>query len=83
MTAPSCPSTPASSTAIYAYPTGNITGSIKTLGDAFVHWKEKFVIYGDYCANLTKAQNLVEELCSKNDLFNQEIMVLYKIHEND
>jgi len=47
----------------------------KTLGEIFVHWKEKFIIYGDYCANLTKAQNLVEELCAKNELLNQEIMV--------
>jgi guanine nucleotide exchange factor VAV len=47
----------------------------KTLGDTFFHWKEKFVIYGDYCANLTRAQNLVEELCAKHELINQEITV--------
>jgi guanine nucleotide exchange factor VAV len=30
------------------------TGSNKTLGDIFVLWKDKFIIYGDYCANLTR-----------------------------
>lgn len=55
--------------AAYSYSTS------KTLGDIFVLWKEKFVIYGDYCANLTRAQNLVEELCTKNELVNQEIAV--------
>ncbi|XP_021950474.1 protein vav isoform X2 [Folsomia candida] len=50
------------------------TGLNKTLGDIFVLWKDKFIIYGDYCANLTRAQSIVEELCTKNELINQEIM---------
>ncbi|CAL8143746.1 unnamed protein product [Orchesella dallaii] len=53
------------------YPYGG--GSHKTLGDVFVHWKEKFVIYGDYCANLTRAQSIVEELCVKNEVVSLEV----------
>lgn len=59
------------STLSYPYGTG---GSSKTLGDVFCHWKEKFVIYGDYCANLQRAQNLVEELCQKNEAVAAEVI---------
>lgn len=37
------------------------------ISTCFFNWKYKFVIYGDYCANLPKAQNSVDELCSKNE----------------
>jgi guanine nucleotide exchange factor VAV len=54
----------------------------KTLGDVFTHWKDKFVIYGDYCANLTRAQSLTEELCAKNESLNQEILVRLRLLED-
>ncbi|KAF7997725.1 hypothetical protein HCN44_009123 [Aphidius gifuensis] len=44
------------------------------LGQVFLDWREKFVIYGDYCSNLTSAQNLLQELCNKNELLNQEVI---------
>jgi len=51
------------------------TSASKTLGDVFLHWKSRFVIYGDYCANLTKAQDLIDELCAKNDNLCAEVAV--------
>ncbi|XP_014206930.1 protein vav isoform X1 [Copidosoma floridanum] len=33
------------------------------LAQVFLDWREKFLIYGDYCANLTTAQNAVHEVC--------------------
>ncbi|RWS13194.1 protein vav-like protein [Dinothrombium tinctorium] len=50
------------------------TSSQLKISNCFITWKEKFVIYGDYCANLPKAQDLIEELCSKNDLINQAVI---------
>lgn len=32
------------------------------------------MVYGDYCANLPRAQELVDELCSKNELINQSVL---------
>ncbi|KAK9874864.1 hypothetical protein WA026_005680 [Henosepilachna vigintioctopunctata] len=37
----------------------------------FMQWKEKFLVYGPYCANLTKAINTLQELCDNNEEFNK------------
>lgn len=47
------------------------------LSEVFINWREKFLIYGDYCANLTAAQNLIQELCIKDNTINQEVIVSY------
>lgn len=39
----------------------------------FLNIKEKFLKYGDYCANLSKAQALLDELTSKNDMVAQQL----------
>ncbi|XP_034233685.1 protein vav [Thrips palmi] len=44
------------------------------LSEVFINWREKFLIYGDYCANLTGAQNLIQELCTKDNTINQEVI---------
>lgn len=44
------------------------------LSEVFINWREKFLIYGDYCANLTAAQNTIQELCLKNEVVNQEVV---------
>ncbi|KAL0109464.1 hypothetical protein PUN28_014493 [Cardiocondyla obscurior] len=44
------------------------------LAQVFLDWREKFLIYGDYCANLTLAQNTLQEACSRNELVNQEVI---------
>ncbi|XP_053380469.1 proto-oncogene vav-like isoform X3 [Mercenaria mercenaria] len=35
--------------------------------EVFIKWKPKFLIYGDYCSNLPKAQEHIEELTKKNE----------------
>uniref|UniRef100_A0AAR5Q3C8 Protein vav n=1 Tax=Dendroctonus ponderosae TaxID=77166 RepID=A0AAR5Q3C8_DENPD len=44
------------------------------LGQLFQNFKEKFLIYGGYCANLTKATSLLQELCDEDENFNQTII---------
>lgn len=45
------------------------------LAQVFLDWREKFLIYGDYCANLTAAQNILQDVCDKNENINYEVMV--------
>lgn len=40
-----------------------------------MNWKEKFLTYGMYCANLTKATTTLQELCDTDELFNQIVNV--------
>nr|XP_012216162.1 PREDICTED: protein vav isoform X2 [Linepithema humile] len=44
------------------------------LAQVFLDWREKFLIYGDYCANLTIAQNTLQESCTRNEIVNQEVI---------
>ncbi|XP_071638969.1 protein vav isoform X3 [Temnothorax longispinosus] len=44
------------------------------LAQVFLDWREKFLIYGDYCANLTVAQNTLQEVCARNEVINQEVI---------
>lgn len=46
-----------------------------SLAQVFLDWREKFLIYGDYCSNLTMAQNTLQELCSTNEDVNSEVLV--------
>ena len=46
-----------------------------TIPDCFIQWKEKFLIYGDFCSNLPKAQEKVDELCSKSEAVRAKIDV--------
>lgn len=45
------------------------------LAQVFLDWRAKFLIYGDYCANLTAARNMVQEVCSRSEQINQEVTV--------
>ncbi|XP_039288077.1 protein vav isoform X1 [Nilaparvata lugens] len=49
-------------------------GSSVRLSEVFLNWREKFLVYGDYCANLTIAQARIQEVCSRNDAINQEVI---------
>lgn len=40
-----------------------------------MNWREKFLVYGGYCANLTKATNLLQELCDSDENFNTIVVV--------
>ncbi|XP_018342547.1 PREDICTED: protein vav isoform X2 [Trachymyrmex septentrionalis] len=44
------------------------------IAQVFLDWREKFLIYGDYCANLTLAQYTLQEACSRNEIVNQEVV---------
>ncbi|XP_012275456.1 protein vav [Orussus abietinus] len=44
------------------------------LAQVFLDWREKFLIYGDYCANLTAAQSTLQDLCARNEAINQEVI---------
>lgn len=48
------------------------------LSQTFQLFKEKFLIYGSYCANLTKATTLLQELCDQDENFNQTVIVCKK-----
>ncbi|UXI16403.1 60S ribosomal protein L7 [Sarcoptes scabiei] len=45
--------------------------SALTIAKLFLNMKDRFLIYGDYCANLPKAQKLLDRLCSDNLLVSQ------------
>ncbi|KAG5896470.1 hypothetical protein JTB14_005853 [Gonioctena quinquepunctata] len=47
--------------------------SVKLSG-IFMRWREKFLVYGMYCANLAKATTLLQELCDSEELFNQMVI---------
>lgn len=51
------------------------TGSAiqQRIASCFIRWKDRFILYGDYCANLPKAQALIDQLCSKNEFLNTKI----------
>ncbi|XP_029849038.3 guanine nucleotide exchange factor VAV3 isoform X2 [Ixodes scapularis] len=44
------------------------------ISDCFLRWKDKFIVYGDYCSNLPKAQEQIDELCTKKQLVNQCVL---------
>lgn len=44
------------------------------ISDCFLRWKDKFIVYGDYCSNLPRAQEQIDELCSKKQLVNQSVL---------
>jgi len=46
------------------------------LSDVFLDWKDNFLVYADYCANLTVAQERIQKICSQNDLLRREINVI-------
>ncbi|KAL1455050.1 hypothetical protein WDU94_009170, partial [Cyamophila willieti] len=61
----------------------SIPNSPIKLSDVFLKYKERFLIYGDYCANLTIAQHRIEELCNKNEPFRQEVVKCQEEANND
>ncbi len=43
------------------------------ISTCFLNFKNKFVIYGDYCANLPKAQELIDDLCNRDEMISQSV----------
>ncbi|CAG9835875.1 unnamed protein product [Diabrotica balteata] len=44
------------------------------ISNIFMRFREKFLIYGMYCANLTKATQILQELCDSDEVFNQTVI---------
>lgn len=57
------------------------TSSQHQISECFLHWREKFIVYGDYCSNLPVAQELMDDLCCKNETINQAVHVSVNICE--
>jgi len=57
-------------------------GSTTRLSEVFLSWRERFLIYGDYCANLTNAQDVIQDACNRNELVNQEVIRCQKDANN-
>lgn len=75
---PSSPSLIASSSSsnlLSSFPSGSISQSTTCykISHVFLTWKEKFVIYGNYCTNLPKAQSLLDELCRQNESIGEAV----------
>ncbi|CAG2110284.1 unnamed protein product [Medioppia subpectinata] len=43
------------------------------ISSSFIQFKDKFVVYGEYCSNLPKAQTLIDTLCQKDELIAQSV----------
>ncbi|GIY52427.1 guanine nucleotide exchange factor VAV3 [Caerostris extrusa] len=50
------------------------TSSQYKISDCFLHWKDKFIVYGEYCSKLPAAQEKVEDLSNKSEVINQAIL---------
>lgn len=44
----------------------------------FMASRDNFLVYGDYCANLSQACALLQDVCDKDEEINQAIIVSYK-----
>ncbi|XP_021378644.1 guanine nucleotide exchange factor VAV2-like isoform X6 [Mizuhopecten yessoensis] len=43
------------------------TGSGSKIAEVFIKWKSKLLVYGDYCSNLPKAQEKIDDILKRND----------------
>nr|XP_042895082.1 protein vav [Parasteatoda tepidariorum] len=50
------------------------TSSHYKISECFLHWKDKFIVYGEYCSKLPAAQERIEELSTKSEVANQAIL---------
>lgn len=48
------------------------------LADVFLAWRERLLLYGDYCSNLTNAQETLKMLDAKDPIFNKQLAVSTK-----
>lgn len=45
------------------------------LADVFLAWRERLLLYGDYCSNLTNAQDTLKALDSRDSTFSKQLAV--------
>lgn len=49
---------------------------IENITECFLQWKEKFLLYGEFCAQLSFAQGLLDEICSKDEEIKNKVEVI-------
>ncbi|CAK1548053.1 unnamed protein product [Leptosia nina] len=52
------------------------------LADVFLAWREKLLLYGDYCSNLTTAQDTLKTLDSRDPVFSKQLAKCQKEHSD-
>ncbi|KAB0802707.1 hypothetical protein PPYR_04893 [Photinus pyralis] len=52
------------------------------LGGIFMAWRERFLVYGTYCGNLSYACALLQDFCDKDEILNQAIIKCEKEDNN-
>ena len=63
-----------SATLLSSFTSSSSTTTCYKISHVFVAWKEKFVVYGNYCTNLPKAQFLLDDLCRQSDTINEAVI---------
>jgi guanine nucleotide exchange factor VAV len=51
------------------------TAGATTISDCFITWKERLLIYGDFCSNLPHAQELIDKLCETRPIISEQVSV--------
>ncbi|XP_026728838.1 protein vav [Trichoplusia ni] len=52
------------------------------LADVFLAWRERLLLYGDYCSNLTNAQDTLKMLDARDSTFNKQLAKCQKEHSD-
>ena len=45
------------------------------ISSVFLQNKSRFLLYGEYCSKLQPAQELIDDLCEKDDALSQKVAV--------
>jgi len=51
------------------------TAGNTTIADCFIIWKERLLLYGEFCSNLPAAQELIDKLCETRPAINEQVTV--------
>ncbi|XP_039745180.1 protein vav [Pararge aegeria] len=52
------------------------------LADVFLTWRERLLLYGDYCSNLTNAQETLKTLDARDSTFSKQLLKCQKEHSD-
>ncbi|RVE55209.1 hypothetical protein evm_000107 [Chilo suppressalis] len=52
------------------------------LADVFLAWRERLLLYGDYCSNLTHAQDTLKTLDARDNTFSKHLAKCQKEHSD-
>ncbi|XP_041974123.1 protein vav isoform X2 [Aricia agestis] len=64
--------------------TASVVGGAGTprLADVFLAWRERLLLYGDYCSNLTAAQDTLKTLDARDATFSKQLQKCQKEHSD-